>query len=295
MSRLTVIKITTIIILALVFVVPAQAGGWATITLDEWPAQVVAGQPLAVAFMVRQHGISPMSGITPLITAWNPDTSERLLVEAEPQGRTGHYAAALTFPSAGQWEWSIQAFTMELSMPSLEVTEAGGTINEAGAPLQPVPTGVLPVLAGVAGLAGITAGLYMLLRKRARWSLALLAAGVILGSAGLIASGQSRAAQASAELASASAHQQQLGQNLFVAKGCVTCHAHSSIQNDGNIFIGMGPDLSRYSASPDYLRTWLKDPSAVKSSAQMPNLELKEVEIEALIAFINSGQETSAR
>jgi hypothetical protein len=43
------------------------------------------------------------------------------------------------------------------------------------------------------------------------------------------------------------------------------------------------------------LRTWLKDPSAVKSSAQMPNLELDAVEIEALIEFINSGQDSSAQ
>jgi hypothetical protein len=74
MGRLTVIKITTIILLALVCVIPALAGGWAAITLDDWPAGVVAGQPLAVGFMVRQHGINPMDDLTPILMARNPDT-----------------------------------------------------------------------------------------------------------------------------------------------------------------------------------------------------------------------------
>jgi hypothetical protein len=53
--------------------------------------------------------------------------------------------------------------------------------------------------------------------------------------------------------------------------------------------IGNGaPDLSTYSAHPEVLFIRLKDPVAAKSDAKMPNLELKETEIEALIAFINS-------
>ncbi len=53
--------------------------------------------------------------------------------------------------------------------------------------------------------------------------------------------------------------------------------------------IDMGaPDLSKFSASPEALHLRLKDPASVKSDTMMPNLELKETEIEALIAFINS-------
>jgi hypothetical protein len=33
----------------------------------------------------------------------------------------------------------------------------------------------------------------------------------------------------------------------------------------------------------------LKDPAAAKSDTKMPDLDLKEAEIEALIAFINSN------
>jgi hypothetical protein len=48
------------------------------------------------------------------------------------------------------------------------------------------------------------------------------------------------------------------------------------------------PNLTDYSAHPEVLYIRLKDPSAAKSDAKMPNLELKKAEIEALIAFINT-------
>ena len=50
------------------------------------------------------------------------------------------------------------------------------------------------------------------------------------------------------------------------------------------------PDLTTYRWSADYLRTWLKDPAAVKPGTDMPNLGLKRDEIEALIAFLSAGK-----
>jgi cytochrome c1 len=47
-------------------------------------------------------------------------------------------------------------------------------------------------------------------------------------------------------------------------------------------------NLTNFSASPEVLRIRLKDPTMAKSDTQMPNLSLSDVEIEALIAFINS-------
>jgi hypothetical protein len=48
------------------------------------------------------------------------------------------------------------------------------------------------------------------------------------------------------------------------------------------------PNLSKFSAAPEVIFMRLKDPSSVKSDTQMPNLDLTKVEIEALVAFINS-------
>jgi hypothetical protein len=65
------------------------------------------------------------------------------------------------------------------------------------------------------------------------------------------------------------------------------CHSHSETNQIREFGVDMGPNLTNFSASPEYLRVWLKDPLAAKSTAKMPDLGLKEVEMDALIAFIN--------
>lgn len=76
------------------------------------------------------------------------------------------------------------------------------------------------------------------------------------------------------------------GRALFQAKGCVGCHEHSAV-NPGS-GIAVGPVLSSRSYDPDFLRSWLTDPPAVRPGTQMPNLRLSPEEIEALIAFLMS-------
>jgi cytochrome c2 len=80
------------------------------------------------------------------------------------------------------------------------------------------------------------------------------------------------------------------GKALFSAKGCVTCHHHAAVAGSGTFGDG-NPDLTTYRWNADFLRIWLKDPAAVRPNTYMPNLGLKQDEIEALIAFLS----TSAR
>ena len=82
--------------------------------------------------------------------------------------------------------------------------------------------------------------------------------------------------------------QVELGRRLFIAKGCMVCHSHSDTNSIREFGVDIGPNLTNLTASPDYLRLWLKDPKSAKSSAQMPTLGLSDAEIEALIAFINA-------
>lgn len=193
-------------LLVLLLAGPAVAGGWAVITLDEWPDPVIAGQPLSIGFVVRQHGQRPMAGLTPQVTAVHQGTGQSLTVTAPAGAETGHYRANLVLPRPGTWHWSIQAFSMDQPMPPLVVI----------APANPV----------------------------------------------------------------------ELGQTLFVAKGCLTCHSHQAIDLAGNISVNVGPDLTQPAFTPAYLRVWLKNPAAVKPETPMPNLGLKQAEIEALVAFL---------
>src|SRR5215208_4921510 len=125
MSSRFSISLGLALLMVLVFVSPAFAGGWAVITLDELPMDVVAGQPLQIGFTVRQHGVTRLDGLDPTILARLP-FEEQLTVHAKPEGEQGHYTATLTFPKEGNWEWSIQAFTMEQEMPMLSVAAPAG-------------------------------------------------------------------------------------------------------------------------------------------------------------------------
>src|SRR5216117_4585908 len=54
-------------LLQLLFI--ATFGGWAAITVEDLPDYVVARQPLVLSFMVRQHGVRPLSGLNPTVEA----------------------------------------------------------------------------------------------------------------------------------------------------------------------------------------------------------------------------------
>jgi mono/diheme cytochrome c family protein len=88
------------------------------------------------------------------------------------------------------------------------------------------------------------------------------------------------------------------GLRLFVAKGCVTCHTLEETSAWGSP--NMGPVLTGRRYVPEVLATFLADPEKsplarnTQSQLRMPNLGLKQREIAALVAFINStGQATS--
>ena len=89
------------------------------------------------------------------------------------------------------------------------------------------------------------------------------------------------------------------GRALFQAKGCATCHRHAGL-NIGRVAVtdtvdldlgqALGaPDLTHYTPDPDFVRRWLRDPSAVRPDTAMPNLRLSDDEIEGLLAFLQTN------
>jgi mono/diheme cytochrome c family protein len=83
------------------------------------------------------------------------------------------------------------------------------------------------------------------------------------------------------------------GNALFVAKGCVTCHLHRDV--DGSGVVAVGPELTGRRWPAEYLVRFLKDPSIGPQygNSRMPNLDLKDTEIAALIAFLNGEPRAS--
>ncbi len=105
------VLLTMALLLALV---PAVlAGGWAVITLDDMPGEIHAGEPWVVGFTVLQHGETPIhkfedgTPIEPTLVATNAATGRRIEAVATPTKEVGHFTLEVTFPSEGEWEWTI--------------------------------------------------------------------------------------------------------------------------------------------------------------------------------------------
>jgi hypothetical protein len=300
------------VVILLAVAAPALAGGWATITVDEWPTQIVANEPVDIGFTVRQHGRDDrrLSGLSPTLTAKNTATGKSIVVNAKDEGAAGHYVALITFPEAGAWSWSIQAFSMDQPMPDLLVNEPAASVLSAS-PLAPNLFALTAlniagfsftpaILAGVLGLVFVCLAIGLAWRKRTRWALALVFVGLLAWGAGVASAASKPAGFAPPENkpvagivpAGKPVSQEEFGKILFVAKGCVTCHVNPRVEAAFIPFqVDVGKNLTGYVASPEFLRIWLKDPKAVKPNTEMPNLELSQAEIEALIVFLNPPAE----
>jgi cytochrome c2 len=214
MSRGLLTSITAICLFLISFHTPAHAGGWAAVTLDEWPSQVTPNQPFTISYGLRQHGVRLLTGQKGSVVfddEQRPD-AQSLQFDAQPAVAVGHYTATIVLPAAGTWRWRINAWG-EHNMPPLTVRAAAAAAEHSTDPLQEATS----------------------------------------------------------------------GQALFVAKGCSTCHSHPAVAGSHS---GPGPALPNHLLTADYLRRWLSDPKAVKPTTLMPNLDLKEKEVEALTAFL---------
>jgi hypothetical protein len=104
----------------------AHAGGWATVEVGQ-PAGLSAGQQWRAELLVKQHGITPLDGVTPSVRIANGAGDVRTFV-ARPAGKPGTYVADVTYPSAGTWRTRIfDGFTdvVPHRLPPIEIAPAG--------------------------------------------------------------------------------------------------------------------------------------------------------------------------
>ena len=83
-----------------------HAGGWAVITVDELPDYAEVGKPLALSFVVRQHGVTTLDQLRASVEAVSGGSP--LKVQATSV-RGGRYSASLTLPKAGAWSITIKS------------------------------------------------------------------------------------------------------------------------------------------------------------------------------------------
>jgi mono/diheme cytochrome c family protein len=209
--------------IALVPIGATRFGGWAVITVDDLPDYAEAGKTVNLSYVVRQHGVTLLNGLSP--TAEARSGSQVVRASVKPAGGDGHYNAQFVLPSAGAWTITIHSGFMrsEVTLLPFEVVAPNST------PIR--------IMASV-----------------------------------------------------------ERGRRLFVAKGCVTCHVRDDVPGSG--VIAVGPDLSGKRFAPQYLASFLADPSIkppAANGARMPKLDLRSPEIASLTAFINADRQVSTR
>lgn len=197
-------------------------GGWAVVSVDNPPEYIVAGKPLVMDFVVRQHGDNALPDLKPEISA--KSGLRTIHGRAWETPTTGVYRASLTVPKAGDWQITIESgfgpSKGRLALRAIDATEKSPPAMNAT----------------------------------------------------------------------------ERGKLLFAAKGCVTCHVHRDV---GFEPLAKGPpELSDKRFAADYLAKFLADPSIkppTPNVGRMPNPQLKQPEIAALVAFINSDRAVSSR
>jgi len=103
---------------------PASFGGWATISIEKVPDKVVTGQPLDLVFVVKQHGVTPLSGLKPTLEVKGAGTVAR--VDAAPGKEKGQYKATVVLAQAGSYFITIHSGFGEsrLTLPAISAVAA---------------------------------------------------------------------------------------------------------------------------------------------------------------------------
>lgn len=99
--------LTAIAVVALVVSALASAGGWASVGFEPLPDGTKAGETWQPTIFVKQHGVTPLSGLQPVVTIEEADSKASETFFAEPGSEAGVYQAEVVFPDAGDWRVTI--------------------------------------------------------------------------------------------------------------------------------------------------------------------------------------------
>lgn len=82
-------------------------GGWAVVTVDDVPTYLVSGKATVISFVVRQHGVTLLSTVSPTIDIVSGST--KATVAATSTGEAGRFSATIVPPSAGMWTVTVNS------------------------------------------------------------------------------------------------------------------------------------------------------------------------------------------
>ena len=109
---------------------PLSFGGWASISVEKAPDQVVTGKAFDLVFVVKQHGKTPLSGLKPTLEIKGGAPADR--IAAEPGKEKGQYKATVVLSTVGSYFITIHSGFADsrLTLPAINavaVATQGGT------------------------------------------------------------------------------------------------------------------------------------------------------------------------
>ena len=145
---------------ALVAVPLASSGGWATVGFEPLPDGMSAGGTWQPTIFVKQHGVSPLAGLTPVVTI-SDGTGVTETFIATDTAEPGVYEADVVFPSEGDWRVTIDSGFGDSSVTYGPVEIGAPTVGGGG-------SRELPVVGLGAALLALGAGVVLLVARRSR-------------------------------------------------------------------------------------------------------------------------------
>lgn len=127
-------------------------GGWAIVTMHEWPEMLEAGTPTTLTFSIRQHGEELLAGREPVLRLRGPGLfGSRERVRAERTNRPGVYRASFTPEEAGELRVTVDTDYNGWTVPMLPLAVRASGVSLASATAVPSRGQALFVAKGCAG------------------------------------------------------------------------------------------------------------------------------------------------
>ena len=153
-----VIVVLGALVAALAVAAPASSGGWATVGFEPLPDGMSAGGTWTPTITVKQHGMTPLAGLAPVVEIYD-EAGAVTRFDAAETSKVGVYEADVVFPTAGEWRLTIHS-----GFGDSHVTYGPFAIGA------PVVGGSreLPVVGLGAALLALVAGVGFLVARRSR-------------------------------------------------------------------------------------------------------------------------------
>lgn len=87
----------------------ATGGGWATVGFAPLPDGTGAGSTWSPSIIVKQHGVTPLAGLQPVVSIHRDDTGAMQTFAAVETSEPGVYTADVVFPTEGNWRVTIDS------------------------------------------------------------------------------------------------------------------------------------------------------------------------------------------